>query len=132
MHWLRRLARGIGAATLAALLLAACSSGSSQATRNASKTSSPTASSGQAPSTFTLVIQNFAFHPADFTVAPGTTITVINRDGVDHTFTARNHAFDTGDIPPGGTARVRAPFAPGTYPYLCLIHPFMTGVMTVR
>jgi plastocyanin len=123
-----------------ALGLAACSSSSSssKATSSASPaaassgTSTGTSASSTAPHSFHLVIKNFAFHPADFTVAPGATITVTNEDSVTHTFTARDGAFNTGDIPPGHTVTVTAPTKPGSYPYLCLIHQFMTGVLTVR
>jgi len=119
-----------------ALGLAACSSSSSSSTSAAasspaSSSTSTSSASGTAPATFHLVIKNFAFHPADFTVAPGATITVTNEDSVDHTFTARNRAFNTGDIAPGATVTVKAPTTPGSYPYLCLIHQFMTGVLTV-
>ncbi len=118
----------------AALGLAACSSSTSSTTASSASSSaaaSSTATNASAPKTFHLVIKNFAFHPADFTVAPGATITVTNEDSVDHTFTARNRAFNTGDIAPGTTVTVKAPTTPGTYPYLCLIHQFMTGVLTV-
>jgi plastocyanin len=122
-----------------ALGLAACSSSTSSSSSAPTSSSAPasssaassTATNGKAPASFHLIIKNFAFHPADFTVAPGATITVTNEDSVDHTFTARNRAFNTGDIAPGQTVTVKAPTTPGTYPYLCLIHQFMTGVLTV-
>jgi plastocyanin len=120
-----------------ALGLAACSSSTSSSAPisssapASSSVASSTATNGKAPASFHLSIKNFAFHPADFTVAPGATITVTNEDSVDHTFTARNRAFNTGDIAPGQTVTVKAPTTPGTYPYFCLIHQFMTGVLTV-
>ena len=120
-----------------ALGLAACSGSPATAagtggTGSSSSSSSSASGSGGSPAVTThLVIKNFAFHPADFTVAPGATITVTNRDSVDHTFTARDHAFNTGDIAPGATVTVHAPQKPGTYPYLCLIHQYMTGTLTV-
>jgi plastocyanin len=84
----------------------------------------------------TITIQGFAFHPADFTVAPGEVVKVVNKDGVDHTLTATPGSsplghFDTSDIAPGGSATFVAPSGAGAYQYQCSIHTFMTGVMTV-
>lgn len=122
--------------------LAACSSTSSAtgsavrsaapASASASATGAGTSSTSTPAASIHIVIKNFAFHPDKFTVAPGATITITNEDTVDHTFTARNKAFNTGDIAPGKTVHITAPSTPGTYPYLCLIHQFMTGVMTVK
>jgi len=101
-----------------------------------SSASSPAHSAGSAASVpaskMTVTIQNFAFHPASFTVKPGATITVTNKDSVTHTFTADSGAFNTGDISPGQTKTVTAPTKPGSYPYRCLIHQFMTGTLVVK
>ncbi|MFJ2270865.1 cupredoxin domain-containing protein [Streptomyces sp. NPDC087849] len=40
--------------------------------------------------------------------------------------------FDTGNTAPGKTAAFTAPAKPGTYPYICTIHPYMKGSLTVR
>ncbi|MER7728331.1 cupredoxin domain-containing protein [Streptomyces sp. NPDC096323] len=78
-------------------------------------------------------IKDFAFHPAAPTVAPGTRVTVINKDGATHTVTATgNKAFDTGEVKSGQTVTFRAPARPGSYPYICTIHPTMHGSLTVR
>jgi plastocyanin len=81
-----------------------------------------------------IVIQMFAFHPASLTVAPGTTIRVRNSDTTAHTLTdkADPKLFNTGDIAPGQTKTFTAPAKPGSYPYICLIHQFMTGTLVVR
>lgn len=78
-----------------------------------------------------VTIKDFAFRPADLTVAPGATVIVTNRDPVTHTFTARDRRFNTGDIAPGRTVTVRAPSKPGRYGFLCLIHQYMTGTLVV-
>lgn len=87
--------------------------------------------------TASMSIAGFAFSPADFTVAPGTVITVTNNDSVAHTVTSENAdnsftpgsvagvSFDTGSISPGGTATITIPSnAPsGTVvPYYCQFH----------
>lgn len=125
------------------LVLAGCSNssgGSSSATTpaspspTASPTASPTGSGTGSPTNAaaTLTIQNFAFHPATLKVAPGAVVTVTNADSTAHTVTATgSKTFDTGTIAPGKTATFTAPKAPGSYPYICTIHPFMKGTLTV-
>ena len=78
-----------------------------------------------------VVIQNFSFHPAKLTVAPGTRLTITNRDNTAHTMSASNGAFDTGPIEGGKSAPVTVKKA-GTYPYICKIHTTMKGTVVVR
>ncbi|HET9255896.1 MAG TPA: cupredoxin family copper-binding protein [Pseudonocardiaceae bacterium] len=79
----------------------------------------------------TIVISNFAYGPASLSVAPGTKITVVNQDRPPHTVTARDKSFDTGTIAGGQRGEFTAPSSPGTYPYICTVHPSMTGVLIV-
>jgi plastocyanin len=115
--------RGAVGALMIVLMLAACGGGS--------KASAGTATSPSGSSTPTIVIKNFAFQPASLTVAPGATVTVQNDDSATHTITASNKAFDTGHIDPGMSATFTAPTTPGTYSYICSIHQFMMGTLTV-
>lgn len=132
LRWGRRPIGIVALLCAGALALAACSSTSSSSSSTTSPPAASSSSASSAPvSSIHIIIKNFAFHPDDFTVAPGAKITVTNEDSVDHTFTARNKAFNTGDIAPGQTVHLTAPTKPGSYPYLCLIHQFMTGTMTV-
>ncbi|GAA1247305.1 hypothetical protein GCM10009665_42870 [Kitasatospora nipponensis] len=78
-----------------------------------------------------VTIKNFAFTPADLTVAPGTVITVTNQDTTAHTLTATGKEFDTGTLEPGKSATITAPTTAGSYPFICTIHPFMKGTLTV-
>lgn len=118
----------------AAALIAGCSS-SSAPSSGSTPTPAPTGAtaSTSAPATSnTITIKNFAFSPSDMTVAPGTKITVVNQDSVTHTVTATgNKAFDTGDIPAGGTTTFTAPSTAGAYPFICSIHTYMAGTLTV-
>jgi plastocyanin len=45
--------------------------------------------------------------------------------------TANDKSFDSGLLQPGKTYR-RTFDTPGQYPYYCLPHPFMKGVVVVR
>ncbi|MBS2539946.1 cupredoxin domain-containing protein, partial [Catenulispora sp. NF23] len=78
-----------------------------------------------------ITIDNFAFSPANLTVHPGQSVTVVNHDSVTHTLTAAGGKFDTGDINPGKSATFTAPATPGSYPYVCSIHASMHGTLTV-
>jgi len=79
----------------------------------------------------TIVIENFAFDPGGVVVNPGATVTVINRDVTAHTVTAVDKEFDTGQIAPGKQVTFTAPSVPGKYHYLCMLHEYITGFLTV-
>jgi plastocyanin len=89
-------------------------------------------SGSSVPASNTIVIKDFAFIPASLTVAPATKITVINEDQAPHTVTARDKSFDTGTISGGQRGEFTAPTKPGTYPYICTVHPYMTGTLIVQ
>ncbi|MFN2478947.1 MAG: cupredoxin domain-containing protein [Pseudonocardiaceae bacterium] len=82
--------------------------------------------------TDTIVMKSFAFTPASLTVAPGAKITVINQDQAPHTVTANDKSFDSGNISGGQRGEVTAPTKPGSYPYICTIHQYMTGTLIVK
>lgn len=98
-----------------------------------SMTSGASSSAATAPAGATrITIKNFMFGPAALTVHPGAKVTVVNQDSTAHTVTATgDKEFDTGTIAPGRTATFTAPAKPGTYGYICSIHQFMTGTLTV-
>ncbi|MFB7171918.1 cupredoxin domain-containing protein [Streptomyces sp. NPDC056254] len=125
-----RTALATGACAL--LALTGCSNGGNgDGTAPASTSAAPTGSSA-VPGAMRIVIENFTFSPADFQVRPGDKITVVNRDSASHTLTATgDKAFDTGTIGAGATATFTAPSTPGSYSYLCTIHPNMKGTLTV-
>jgi plastocyanin len=114
------------AAVIVAVFLVLC-------TGNSDTTSAPftPAALVQPVSALTVTIKNFAFMPAHFTVPPGATITVSNEDNVIHTLTANNGAFNTGNVLRSQPVTFTAPTQPGSYPFHCLRHPYMTGALTV-
>ena len=97
-------------------------------------TAAPT---GSAPATpvgpNSVTIKNFAFHPAALTVKAGTTVTWTNQDPEPHTVTSRGQSpgpLHSAALASG--ARFSYKFTtPGTYKYLCSIHPFMLATVTV-
>ncbi len=75
-------------------------------------------------------IVDFGF-AGDLTVAAGETVTVTNSDGVVHTLTSVDAAFDTGTLAGGANGSFIAPEVAGTYSFFCAVHPSMSGTLTV-
>lgn len=80
--------------------------------------------------TATIQIVDFGY-AGDLVVQAGSTVQVINDDGVPHTLTAVDGSVDTGVIGGNGTGTFLAPNADGVIDFICTIHPSMTGQLTV-
>jgi plastocyanin len=122
-----------GVVLVTVLTLTACSSSgtSSAGSKPASGSSSSIGSSSSTGAT-SISIKNFMFSPSNLTVKPGAKVTVTNHDSVTHTVTATSKsAFNTMDIGAGKTVTFTAPTKAGSYPYICDIHPYMKGTLTV-
>jgi hypothetical protein len=78
----------------------------------------------------TVAINDNNFEPQSMHVAPGTTITWINRGTHDHTVTSQDGNWDSGEIGPDGAYSARFK-KPGTYHYLCDLHEGMQGTIVV-
>ena len=95
-----------------------------------------------------IIIQNYAYNPAQLTVTAGTTVTWINQDTVGHTVTEGNpnspkspstRIFDSSHGTEGAGVVTIQPgksysftfTIPGEYEYYCIPHPFMIGHITV-
>ncbi len=115
-----------------ALLLAACSGGGSGSGSGSAATTTAAAAATAAKATDAITISNFMFSPMRASVAPGSTVSVTNKDSVTHTLTATGGQFDTGDIGGGQTKTFTAPQKAGTYHYICNIHQYMMGTIVVR
>src|SRR5215217_7441712 len=73
-------------------------------TTTPAESTTPTESTTPDPnSTTTVEIRNIAFIPAQLNIAPGTTVTFVNRDDVPHTATSDNKLFDSGELAPGAS-----------------------------
>ncbi|MEU5693308.1 plastocyanin/azurin family copper-binding protein [Actinosynnema sp. NPDC020468] len=110
----------------AALLLTGCS-----ATTTTAPTTSTAASPSVATGDVTVEIVNFSFTPRQVTVAVGTTVTWKFTDTAKHNVTASDRSFASGDLAGGATFRHTFDKA-GDFSYLCTIHQYMTGTVTVR
>src|SRR5690349_2729927 len=115
------MTRPIAAVLLATALLAGCGS---------DKDAAP-APAGTKP-TDTIKIVNFVYDPTPATVKAGTKISIRNADAAPHTITdgGSAKAFDSGTIKGKATGSLTID-RPGTYSYICEIHPFMKGEITV-
>lgn len=78
----------------------------------------------------TVKIRNFKFEPANLAIAVGKTVQFINLDEEPHTATATDGGFDSKALDTNQTWNYSATM-PGTYPYICSVHPFMKGTLTV-
>lgn len=79
-----------------------------------------------------VAIKNFAFSPATLKVKVGTTVTWTNQDTDAHTVTSAGAGGPLHSAALATHATYRYTFTkPGTYAYLCTIHPFMTATVEV-
>ena len=75
-------------------------------------------------------ITDFKFSPGTTTIHVGDTITWTNSGPSPHTATANDGSFDTGTLAKGASAS-HTFSQPGTFAYICKIHPFMQGTVVV-
>jgi plastocyanin len=81
--------------------------------------------------TTSVSIKDMVFSPASLSVSAGTTVTWYNYDAVDHTVTADDASFDSGNIPMGGKYSKTFTSA-GTFSYHCTLHPEMKATVTAK
>ena len=84
-----------------------------------------------AASSNTINMVNFTFTPGTLTVKAGTTVTWTNNDTTTHRPASDSGLFDSGDLAPGATFSFTFNI-PGTFPYHCTIHTYMTGKVIVQ
>ncbi|OLZ65404.1 amidase [Streptomyces sp. IMTB 2501] len=79
-----------------------------------------------------VAIKNFAFSPTTLKVKVGTTVTWTNQDTDAHTVTSAGSGGPLHSPALATHAAYSYQFTkPGTYAYLCTIHPFMTAKVEV-
>jgi plastocyanin len=92
---------------------------------------SPMAAMAQDAGPVTVLIKDFDYAPMDVTIPAGGSVTWTNRDGEPHTVTSVEGLFRSGALDQDQSFTFT--FAkPGTYAYLCSIHPKMRATVTVR
>jgi amicyanin len=77
-----------------------------------------------------VAITDFKFSPATLTVPVGTTVTWTNQDEEPHTIAAKDGSFHSPGMDTHGTYSFTFT-TPGSYDYICSIHPFMAGTVMV-
>ena len=79
----------------------------------------------------TVMMSQFCFSPTVVRVAEGETVTWENMDSVDHNVVgSAMPGYGTATLRQGGTASMTFDGA-GVYPYVCSLHPGMTGAVVV-
>jgi plastocyanin len=114
-----RLSLLVPAAAMAALALSGC--GSDEPATPAA--AAPVPDDGY-------LVQDYTFTP--IIVSPGQVVRVLDGDDEPHTVTAEDGSFDTGSFDKSEPGTFTAPSKPGTYAFVCSIHPSMHGTLTVR
>ena len=88
------------------------------------------APSGDAVRSAKVEIEDFAYYPDPVTIEVGGKVTWQNEDSAPHTATAEEGSFDTGTLEEG-KLKSETFKEPGTYTYICSIHPQMHGTVEV-
>jgi plastocyanin len=124
----------------AALSLAVASCGGDDDGTTVTETTEPTtaeerggnapAPSGDAVRSAKVEIEDFAYNPDPVTIEAGGKVIWVNRDSAPHTATAEDGSFDTGTLEEG-KLKSESFKEPGTYAYICSIHPQMRGTVEV-
>ena len=78
-----------------------------------------------------VVMKNFDFSPMSLTIKPGSSVTWKNLDGEPHTVTSADGLFRSGALDQNDSYTFKFD-KPGTYKYLCSIHPRMMAAIIVK
>lgn len=97
----------------------------------ATTTTAPAPPATQAPRSATISINNFQFVPARLTVPLNSRVTVVNNDGVDHSWVGDSGAWHSSNLSPNGGSFMQLFNRRGHFPYHCEYHPGMRGTVTV-
>ena len=125
----RKVLMVMGVLFTAMTVLSGCSDDEDDSNGNGNNNGNNGGSGG--PGTNEVWMQGSAFTPATLTVSVGTKITWTNKDGMAHTVTSNTGVFDSGNMVNNAVYSYTFTSA-GTYPYVCTLHPGMTGSIVVN
>lgn len=78
-----------------------------------------------------VLLDQMAFSPDVIKIRTGTEVIWKNKDSSIHTVTADDGSFSSGSLDQDGEFKKQFT-KPGTFPYTCEMHPFMTGKVVVE
>lgn len=105
--------------------LSGCSYASNSQTNPTGATQTPSNANGSN----SIEIRNFSFNPAKLTIKAGTTVTWTNGDSAPHQI--KSDSFNSSPLSQGQSYSFQFN-DPGTYDYICSIHPSMKGEIVVQ
>lgn len=79
----------------------------------------------------TVRMQSMRFSPSKLTIKAGDTVLFENKGTMEHTATARDDSWDTGNLRRGKSASITFPDK-GQFKYVCRWHGSMTGTIIVE
>jgi plastocyanin len=85
----------------------------------------------ETPAAHHITVKNFMFSPTTLSVKTGATVTWVNEDNEPHTIVSDAGLFRSGAIDTKETFAYTFD-KPGTYHFICSIHPYMTGTIVVE
>jgi plastocyanin len=132
-HRKSRLLVAGGLFTVGAIVFAALALGGGKSTGGnnmAGMSMTPVAASDTPVATNTVSIKNFGFSPATISVTAGSTVEWTNKDSVQHDVTFAGGSIVSTVLNHNDTFS-HTFLTPGTYHYICSIHPFMHGTVIV-
>ena len=79
----------------------------------------------------TIILKNFSFSPMSLAVPAGTIVTWKNLDGEPHTVVSDQGLFRSDGLDQNDSFAFKFD-SPGTYRFICSIHPTMMGTIIVK
>jgi plastocyanin len=131
----RTLLLGMGVAIVAiAVVLVGCSSAGTTTTAGPTGgivTTVPSGGGSTGGATVEVKMEGMAFSPQTVTIKVGDTVNWTNMDQPPHNAVAVDKSWQTSTFATGESGSVTFATA-GTFPYICTIHPNMTGTVIVQ
>lgn len=116
----------------AGLLLVGAACGGSEADGTETEgTATETEGESSGGGSVSVTAVNFSFDPNELSAAAGDTIEFTNEDDAPHTFTAEEAGIDESVDAGGSTSISLADVEPGSYDFVCTIHPDMKGTLEI-